>query len=314
MTTLRNFLMNGVVFAVPGNGTGGAPQSADEPNDQSAAGETAANNEAGATNNADDAADDTAGDAGANTSGDDGAGDDGAGDDAGGDDVDTNAAGTTDDQPSWKDRELTRKHAQVQKYKSRTEELERENEELRQIAARGGKPSTTNVDLVKPPTTGQQLTQEDIDRAAAAQIAQRDFNNAANNADQDGRKRFAKTWDKATDTLKTLGGFDPETMQGLLATDDPAKVLHELGTKPDEYHRIMDLPPAKRLAEMIKLALPAPKPRNKPSQAAPPVTPVGARTRTGGTELRDDLDDESWYARREAQRAARHAAKTGQRA
>lgn len=305
---LRNFLMNGVVFAVPGGAPSGAA-AGDPPNKGDDNG-----------GQADPPASGEAGDQGDSDTGDQ--------DDATADDVDSEG-GETDEgaaapvgeqsgepaaapKEDWKDKELRRKHAQNQQTKRRLEEVERENADLRAIADRSGKkPDAAAGAGETAPAAG--LTQEDVDRAAARQIAERDFNNEANKADQAGRKNY-KDWDKATDTLKTLGGFDPETMQSLLATDDPAKVLHTLGSKPDEYHRVMDLPPAKRLAEMIKMALPAPKQKNPPSKAAAPVAPVGARTRQGGTDLRDDLSDDDWYARRRAQKEARWKQKTGQSA
>ena len=144
---------------------------------------------------------------------------------------------------------------------------------------------------------------------------QEKFNEDSTKADKDGSKRFGANWTKATDNLRTLGGFDVETMQQVLATDDPAKLLYELGTNPDKYHEIMDLPPYKRFAEMVKLAAaPAPKPAaRKPSDAPPPVDSLRGQNRGDPNDLRDDLTDDEWYARRQRQKAARFAARQAAR-
>jgi len=306
MLILRNLLMNGVCFAVPGGGTGGSSAPA---GDQQQQDQNASNNDAGGDQgNAGDANDnDASGEQDDNVVESEGGETDEATDPPAGDPP----ASKTD----WRDKELDRKHAQIQQAKREKAELEHRLADAEALLSRAGKkPGEADAGddaTERQPAQNGGLSQDDVERAAARQIAARDFNNAANEADQKGRKTYAKDWDKVTATLKTLGGFEPEDMQGILATDDPAKVLHTLGSKPEEYHRIMDLPPAKRLAEMVKMALPAPKPKNKPSQAAAPVAPVGGRTRTGGTELRDDLSDDDWYARRRAQKEANWKAKSG---
>jgi hypothetical protein len=216
---------------------------------------------------------------------------------------------------TWQDKELRRKHAQLQQERREKADLKASLEAAQEMLNRlnGG-------DGLPPPESGErpaasaarpaQSSEDEIQAAARQLVAQQNFDNAANDADKTGRERYKDKWDKATGTLATLGGFDPETMQGILATDDPAKVLFTLGDKPEEYQRIMDLPPAKRLAEMVKIGMPEPRtPPKRPSGAAPPTEPVGGRNRGDPNALSDELDDETWYARRQAQKKARFEAR-----
>ncbi len=213
----------------------------------------------------------------------------------------------------WRDKEIRRKHAQNQELKRQMVERESELEALRAVAERtqgGDRPAGEEA---SPAARAAPTIPQDAVKAAAQQLrAQERFDDDANAADKSGRERYKDGWSKATETLKTLGGFDPESMQQILATDDPAQVLYELGSKPENYQRVMDLPPYKRFAELVKLATPTPKPAPKrPSGAEPPVEPIGGRNRGDPTELRDDLTDEEWYARRSRQRTARQQAKAG---
>ena len=145
-------------------------------------------------------------------------------------------------------------------------------------------------------------------------VAQQNFDDSANKADAAGRTRYKAEWDKATDTLKTLGGFDGPTMTAILATDDPAQVLYLLGSKPEEYQRIMELPEARRQNELVKLGIPVPVRKNPPSSAAAPVDGIQTRPRADGDTLDDKLDDDTWYARRGRQKAAKFAARQQNRA
>lgn len=221
----------------------------------------------------------------------------------------------------WRDRQIRRQHARLQEEKRQKEELQAELEATRAMLSRtGGAAPPAGGDQPPAAPAGDDqspagVTQEAVRQEAARMRAQEKFNEDSTKADKDGSKRFGANWTKATDNLRTLGGFDVETMQQVLATDDPAKLLYELGTNPDKYHEIMDLPPYKRFAEMVKLAAaPAPKPAaRKPSDAPPPVDSLRGQNRGDPNDLRDDLTDDEWYARRQRQKAARFAARQAAR-
>lgn len=284
------------LFAQPGGevgaGTGGSP-AGDPPENQ--------DGQAGATG----AADDTSGAADDNSEGQDGGSGEGGAPPAGG------AAPSED----WRDREIKRKHAQLQDAKRREQEKDAELTALREIASRvNGGAAAEGDDPPARTTPAAPRTQDEVEEAAQRLVAKRNFDTAANEADAAGKKTYGADWDKVTGTLSTLGGFDPGSMQMILASDNPAQVIHAMGANPDKYHEIMGLPEAKRNAEIIKLGL-APAPKKKEiSSAAAPVDTVGNRNRRDPTELRDDLTDDEWYARRQQQKAARFAAKSGRNA
>jgi hypothetical protein len=62
-----------------------------------------------------------------------------------------------------------------------------------------------------------------------------------------GEAAYGAEWSKALDQVETFpdGKLDPADAAAILSTDNPERAFFELGNG-DEYHRIMDLPPARR--------------------------------------------------------------------
>lgn len=234
----------------------------------------------------------------------------GAGDDtvAGGEGDDTVAAGAKED---WRDKQIRKMTARQRQAERERDEARAEAETTRKLLERrGGGAADTTAGGAGDDTVAAGLSEEEVDKRAEAKVLKNQYDKDCNEAAQNGKKLYGKTWDGAMENLKTLGGFDFDTMQGILATDNPSAVLHELGSKPEEYQRIMELPPAKRLAEMVKIALPKAKVPKGVSQAAAPVAAVRGRA-PADTELKDSLSDEEWATRRRAQRAARFQQRNG---
>lgn len=208
----------------------------------------------------------------------------------------------------WRDRQIARQHRQLREQKERAAQLENELATARGLLERSQQGhAAANGGNNAPPPAAAPATAADpeaFQRAVAQEVAQQNFNQTAYATAEDGAKRF-KDWGEITDRLEKLGGFDRDTMNHVLATDDPAGVLHKLGSNPDEYERVMGLPPARRLAEIVKLGLKVPAPKKTPSGAPPPAEPIGGRGRTDGNELRDDLADDEWFSRRQRQRDAK---------
>lgn len=258
------------------------------------------------------------GDGGAEGAGDagDGAGDPPAGDGEVGDgEPGDGKQAAPPAKPDWRDKELPRKHAQLQAEKRENARLKQELEDAKALLARQPKKEGEAAPAAQPERA---YTKEDVDRAAAIQVAQGDYDRQCNDTFAKGKAAYKDDWDKALSQLNVLGGLGDdqqgvEVMQGILATDDPAKVLYVLGSQPDEYHRIMGLPPARRSAELVKLGIPDKKPVKKPSALDPPPTGLTRRAEANNDTaiLYDDkTDDEKWYAARSAQKA-RNFAKTG---
>lgn len=202
----------------------------------------------------------------------------------------------------WREKELKAKYR-------RQKELERE------LAEKQAELDTKNALLAKfnqqteSPTPVVPVTE--IDKRVAERIAQDRYVEQANRANSQGEKEFGEEWGKAVNNLEMLGGFDMATMNGVLATDDPAKVIYELGKNPDRYHQIMSMPLERRIIEMGKLAM---QPITKQVSNAPaPVSPVTGRAAPAAATLSDEYDDDKWYQIRLAQKRARWAANNSPR-
>ena len=131
---------------------------------------------------------------------------------------------------------------------------------------------------------------EEIQRAARALREQERYQEQLQSTNTAGETTYGEKWDKALDKLATFGQVDPADFSAILNTDDPAKVLFELGTNPAEYQRLMALPPARRQIEIVKIAV-----KEAPKVAPPPVAPKA--------DLQSEkTSDAEWYAARRKQK------------
>lgn len=225
----------------------------------------------------------------------------------------------------WRDKELRRKHAQLKQREREAADLRAENESLRAMAeGRSTRQPAAGADDPPAPaarTTDRQPaaapSDDEVNARAQTIVARQRYDDDCNAADAAGKKTFgAEPWKKALETLETLGGIpDIDDMVHILATDDPAKVLYDLGSNPELYQQVMELPPAKRRTELIKIAIkPAPKGR-KVSDAPAPIDPVSGRptgtAANAGDIYNDKLDDDNWYKIRQRQKAEKFAREQG---
>lgn len=198
-----------------------------------------------------------------------------------------------DKETRWRDRQLERTHA-----KRRSAE-----EDVRAAAAITAKP-------------GENLTAEQIEARARelanGMSAQDRYDAAANETHTKGLKAYGDKWKKALDKLPKLGGVDLADMKEIVETDNPEVVLFTL-TDPDEYERVMSLPPAKRRTEFIKIGLKEPPKRKvatteskRPGDVTAPVKPVGGGRQVAAQTVNlydDKAPDDAWYtARNETRR------------
>lgn len=228
-----------------------------------------------------------------------------------------NAAETTaaEDVPvqtqDWRDKELKRKHAQIKERERQIAEYEKRIADLEVLAQRA--PQATNgetqssVELTKP---APQMTQAQIQVEARKLFEQQQYQDNLLRINTAGETSYKDQWAKALENLATFGEFETGTMQSIMATDAPEKVLYELGKNPAEYQRIMELPAPRRHTEFVKLSLKQEAPKPKPSNAPAPTEPVQARV-APSSELSDKDDDETWYKKRALQREARRKARMG---
>lgn len=205
----------------------------------------------------------------------------------------------------WRDRQIDRQH---RKLKDREADLET----LRAIQEGRLKP---DGEPVATDENGQPVYSEaEVQRRAAEQAkqisTQEQFDARCNEVFADGKNRFKDNWEKSLARLPKLGGIDADTMVNILATDDPALVVYTMARNPDTYQRIMDLPPARRFNEFVKLAIK--KEPKAASKAPPPVNPVqSARGASAAqrVDLYDDkVSDDEWYRKRNAERRRKFSA------
>lgn len=213
------------------------------------------------------------------------------------------AAAAEAEQQDWRDKELRKKHAQLKERDRELERIRKENEDLRVLAQRP-KPAAGEEPVVDlPRTTAPAMTQDQVKEAARQLREQERYQENLVSINSTGEKNYGKDWAKALDNLATLGTVEPRTMQAIIGTDDPAKVLYELGKNPAEYQRIMELPEHRQHTEFVKLSLKQ-APKAVVSAAPEPVETVRGRV-TPSAMPQDSDDDDTWYAKWEAAQAAK---------
>ena len=79
------------------------------------------------------------------------------------------------------------------------------------------------------------MDNEEIRRAAQALRDQERLQERLQATNAAGEAAYKDQWGKALDELATFGHVDAADFTAILNTDDPAKVLFELGSNPAEY-------------------------------------------------------------------------------
>lgn len=208
----------------------------------------------------------------------------------------------------WRDRELRRKHAQIKEKDRKLAERDQEIADLRTLAERpraeGGEAAAV------PAKPLAQMSQPEIQKAAQQLRDQERYQEQLASTNTNGEKTYGAEWDKALGRLTQFGTIDPQDMTAILNTDNSAKVLYELGKNPAEYQRILDLPPARRLNEYVKIAMKENPKAPQPSKAPAPTDPVKPRA-TPQPGLRDDMDDDAWFAQRRKDKREKFNASQG---
>lgn len=210
--------------------------------------------------------------------------------------------GKKNEPPKWLQRrfgELTRQRAE---YKAKADYLAQELER-----ARGGQQ--------EPDQAQQPARQEDVqalaERLAEQKIAARQQEAKIAELRSNGAKEFKAEFDSAMSTLQSLGAMDndPQAIAfsaAVLESDAPHKVLHYLGTNPDEATRILSLSPVQqaRAIGLIEARLTTATP-NPPSvsKAPPPVKPLGARSSAPTSLEHLPTDDIDTFMKKERERA-----------
>lgn len=218
-------------------------------------------------------------------------------------------------QPDWREKQINRQHRLLKDKDRELADIRAENERLKQLAERVSTPPAEQT----PPAQQQSMTREQIqaeaEKIANAKFDQDTYNRDCNDAFTRGKNVYKDKWEP---TLKVLGQFSEiqqaDVMKEILRTDDPAKVLFELGSNPAEAQRIFEMSPNRRTTEFIKIAIKENKVTTpKPTNAGAPVEPISGRGGSAKSEdLYDDkMSDDDFYAIRQKQKRERFAARNG---
>lgn len=215
--------------------------------------------------------------------------------------------------PDWRDKQLRKRNAQLAEARaalSKKDEIEAENARLKALLeaaqkASGGKDGSEDGARSPAPTT-KGLTEAEVEARAERIAAEKQFKRDTEAALAQGAKDYPKKdWEQAIENVKAAGGFDPEVLAQILGTDNPAKIIFELGKDPDRFEEVNNLSPHRRMAEFVKMTIDKPAPRKAISNAAEPVTPVGGRgVQAVKVNVYDpNISDDDYYAARQAQAA-----------
>lgn len=163
---------------------------------------------------------------------------------------------------------------------------------------------------------------EEIDRLANERAqtlaAQAAFNAQCDQVAQAGQKAYPDFQQKIHALTQLIDQSDPESRQSYnrflevaIATGEGEKLLHQLGSAPDEAARLMGLSPVRMAVEMAKMAT-APSPQV--SSAPKPINPLTNRGISheaidpADPDRADRLSTAQWIERRNKQLADRSAA------
>lgn len=178
----------------------------------------------------------------------------------------------------------------------------RADEAERQLQlARAARESSTTVEGAE----NGSFTKEELERLAeekaTAKVEIDRFNTRCNQVFSDGQKTF-EDFEAVLSNYRDIGGLTPDFLQAAFETDEPHKILYELGRDRDEAFRVINLPPLKRAVALGKLAVKLSEPKAKAVSKAPP--PITGIRKSGTVRTEDDpekMSTDDWMKWREKQ-------------
>jgi hypothetical protein len=134
-------------------------------------------------------------------------------------------------------------------------------------------------------TTNQPLTEEEVNRRASVIADVREFNAKCDRVNSTGTKQFSdfgKVFAELSQEVPTfVDNRATPFMEALLDANDPAALIHHLGTNPDLASELADLNPRQQIRRLALIerdldAAPKPKPSNAPKPLST-VKPSGSK-------------------------------------
>lgn len=226
------------------------------------------------------------------------------------------ASGEKKDDPWWK-KQLNKQHGQKKELERKLADSDAEKANMRKLIekltaqggdgneAEAGEGNTQQNGEGEAPQRNQFRTEAEytaaVNQAAQEIVAKQEYDRNCNRTYDEGLKTYGAEWKEAMENIQMLG-IDQTTMNGVLATDNPTKVLYDLGKNPEKLQSILEMSPEKRIVEMAKMASTKLKVK-KISNAPPPVDEVRGGAGDGKVDLSDPkLNDDTWMAERRAQK------------
>lgn len=197
-----------------------------------------------------------------------------------------------EDDPEKLKRTITRLQKRLDKETGSKKDLKRELETAQKALEATGEERLTKADVEK-----------EAKRIADAELIKRDFENACNRLDKEGKK-LDKEFNKKIDAMAEDIGPIPGMMIGILDDlDNGGAVLSYLANNVDEAEEIYPLSPAKMALKLSKISdkiIEAAKPKKQISKTPPPNDPVGGGVKIV-TALSDKDDMDTWVRKRQVQ-------------
>lgn len=148
-------------------------------------------------------------------------------------------------------------------WQKRIDDLSHEKRNLREQLAKSEEEKATILSKLtsgekqaEVPADVDKLATEKAKKIAAADRAAEKFNDGCNKVWEQGKKEF-QDWEDINKNLGATGAFDFQQntsfMKNVIELDNAAKVLHHLGTNPDEATRILSLPENRQAMELARL-------------------------------------------------------------
>ncbi len=155
---------------------------------------------------------------------------------------------------------------------------------------------------------------QNVDDLVNARVAMLQFNAQCDKIAENGKKEFAD-FDNAIGILNQVGLIDspdkPQTFLQVATTlENPHKVMHYLGSNPDEASRFRNMDQVSLARELTKLEFKLNQPKNiSVSNAPPPIKTINGVAK-GETDIYDkNLPMDEWVEARRKQRAAKFASR-----
>jgi hypothetical protein len=120
------------------------------------------------------------------------------------------------------------------------------------------------------------MAADDIRAEARRLVQQERFDDACNKTFDAGKKDFPD-WESSLKTFGMLGGAPQEFLEVVTSLDAGHRVIHHLGSNPEEAERLLSLPPLRMATEVARIEASLRSKAHPVSKAPPPISPVAGR-------------------------------------